>query len=139
MYFHAPERYDAHRSGCFSWLGSIGFHKVIDAQRARRRVAAHEVSSGIDLARSVPPRAAGENAQVELERWTASHRKQLLAFPWSPRERAFLEARLDDAGLLAQAAALGAADLPEAAQRKAVNAAWNRLYNRFKLTRLRQG
>jgi hypothetical protein len=62
-----------------------------------------------------------------------------MAFPWSPRERAFLETRLDGAAVAAQAAAVGAADLPEAAQRKAVNAMWNRLYNRFKLKCPRRG
>jgi hypothetical protein len=68
VYFLAPERYDARRGDIFGWLAAIGGHKVIDAQRARRRVTRREVPSGIDLERAVPPRAAGDDGRAGWRR-----------------------------------------------------------------------
>jgi len=133
-YLESPTRFDPRRGSLVRWLTQCAINRVRDAMRSGRRRLAHETPVGVDLA-SIAAGITGPEVEQERTQWIQEHRQEFLAVAKTSRELAFLQARLDGAELLTQAAALGLAQMTPQEQRQQVGRIWDLLCRRFRWRR----
>jgi DNA-directed RNA polymerase specialized sigma24 family protein len=132
-YLLEPERYDPGRGQPLSWLLSIAYHSIVDAQRWWRRRWAHETFVGVDIMRF--PMVAAQELSDQRQTWLRKSRETLLGAARSDEDRALILAKLDGAPGRVLAEAINVAHLPEGKQAEVVKRRWKTILRRLQRRR----